>query len=153
MKKSLLLIGLTMFAGLAASAQAATATHHLHAQDSGANASADMLVAASGYDSSLLSALGDLISGNAQTTGDTSSTCRCRHDTQAAERKPATPPLPPGPATAAPMSGTAPIPADPSDTAAADRQPPAAPANGGGQVPAETRPDLGWQSLLPGSIQ
>ena len=149
MKKSLPLIGLAMFAGLAASAQAATAVHRLHAQ----NAGAGTFAAALGYDNGLLSALGDLISGNPQqATADATPACDCRHDAQTADRQP-TPPLPPGPATAAPMAGGATMPADASGAAPAEPQPPAVPANGGAQPPAETRSDLGWQSLLPGSIQ
>lgn len=149
MKKSLPLIGLAMFAGLAASAQAATAVHRLHAQDAGAG----VFAAALGYDNGLLSALGNLISGNPQATADAVPTsCDCRQDTQAVDRQP-TPPLPPGPATAAPMAGSASMPADASGAAPAEPQPPVVPANGGGQVPVDTRSDLGWQSLLPGSIQ
>src|SRR5699024_4161344 len=110
MKKSLPLIGLAMFAGLAASAQAATAVRRLHAQEPGAGAFA----AALGYDTGLSSALGDLISGNPrQATADTTPACSCRHDAQAADRQ-STPPLPPGPAAAAPMAARAamPMPAD-----------------------------------------
>ncbi|HET7269111.1 MAG TPA: hypothetical protein VFJ15_13485 [Oleiagrimonas sp.] len=144
MKKSLLLIGLAMLAGLATSAQAATLTHRSHVRNAGAGA----LATALGLDSGLLSAIDDLLSGNRQAVDQSARHCGCEPNAAPAHRQPGRL-HPPGPATAAPMSGGPLIPTSP---ASAERDTPES-ASDGAHAPVDGEPDLGWQSLLPGSIQ
>lgn len=109
------------------------------------SAGAGVFATALGLDNGLLSALNDLLSSNAQATSAAARTCDCSDDPQTSQRLP-----PPGPTTTVPMA-TGPLPGTSSAASSAQSSP--APANGGTPPPASSEADLGWQSLLPGSIQ
>lgn len=128
MKTSLLLLGLVMGTGVVGTAQATDMTARSYAPDT--------LVAASTSGDGVLSALGNLLSRES------------RNDTRDCDIT-----------QASGKTGPQPVPGPTfdrhhhqgPDTDAA--LPPAATAGDGAQPPTDTLPGLGWQSLLPGSIQ
>ncbi|HEX7342517.1 MAG TPA: hypothetical protein VF269_09630 [Rhodanobacteraceae bacterium] len=140
MKTSLLAIGLMMGAGLIGTAHAANATTRATAPNIDNQSAATAMPASHG----LLSALDSVLSGDAQTSNGTAQTHNPATHTRAGKSKPH-----PSLATASnPVLGQRHA---ATDSSADPSRPSASTASGQSADPAQN--DLGWQSLLPGSIQ
>lgn len=146
MKTSLLLIGLIMGAGIAGTAQATDATECTHSL----NLENDTLASASSAHRGMLSELADMLSVRHTKNGSTTSNSGNAGISGSAEQGYR---HQPGPSQAAVASGQHDDDAGAHDSTAApmsmhtDGDP--APASASSDNP----PTLGWQSLLPGSIQ